>query len=380
MNQDLYLISAILIAGFSLLGWFVNRKIQSISSQDIEEEKTKNIVNQVFGEVSSRVIDQAKSVLETDKEAIYKDNIHKKDVIEKIVTDLQKELKIRQEEIRELERDRNKKFADISRSIAEHKEITRELKTSTESLSRVLSNNQTRGEWGERIIETILTDSGLIEDVHYQKQKSLPGTKVIPDITLLLPNERKVAIDVKFPYQQIQHMAKAETKSAKKEHQKLFEKDLKTKITQIEKRGYIDIEAGTLDYAIMFVPNEMLFSYINQQFPHIVDQAMAKKIILTSPFTFLVVARTVMESYKNFMIENNLRGIIKHIHQFIEEWERFTGEFNKFDESIAKLRDNFDKIKSTRYKRMQLRIRRIQEDEGKSMAKKESAVIAEKNE
>ena len=353
------------VAGLGILVWQIYQKINTLSQsqQEMDEEKAKNLINQVFGEITNKVVAQTKQVLSADKEAIFKDNENKRQVIEKMVDQLKKEIGERQEEIRGLEKDRNKKFGEITMAIEDHRKITEDLKTSTESLSKVLSNNQTRGQWGERIIEDILTSAGLIENTHYERQKSLGKSSVVPDITLLLPNERKVAIDVKFPYAQVQKMAVAETKEAKAMHMKAFVRDVKEKINQIEKRGYIDVEHGTLDYAIMFVPNEMLFSFINQQFPDIVDEAMAKKIMIVSPFTFLIVARTVFESYRNFMIENNLRKIVKHIGQFTDEWDRFTKEFDKFDEVIDKIRGQFDKIRTTRYKQMDLRLRRIEEDQ-----------------
>ena len=358
MNQDIYLISALVIAVGAGVAWYIGHKLQTLKNEGLEEEKTKNIVNQVFGEISQKVIDQARVILTADKEAIYKDNTHKKEAIENLVRDLKKEIDERQGEIRELEKDRNKKFGDISRSLEEHRLITQELKTSTQALGKVLSNNQTRGAWGEKIIEDILANSGLIENIHYQRQTTLDGV-VKPDITLLLPNGRKVAVDVKFPYAQIQALSQTESPSQKQEIMKLFEKDVKDKMLQIEKRGYINIEAGTLDYAIMFVPNEMLFSFINQKFPDLIDDAMRRKIMIVSPFTFLIVARTVMEAYKNFMVENNLRKIIKHIQEFANEWERFTLEFDKFDKTLGSLRQAFDQIHDTRYKKMTTRIGRI---------------------
>lgn len=359
MNPDMYLISALIISGFAITAWYISKKITASQVNQLEEEKTKNIVNQVFGEITQKVLEQTKSVLSADKEAIYKDNLNKKDVIETLVKDLKKEIDLRQIEIRDLEKDRNKKFGEIQKSIEEHREITKELKTSTQSLSKVLSNNQIRGAWGEKIIEEILQSAGLVENVHYQKQKSLGNTAVKPDITLMLPNDRKVAIDVKFPYAQIQNLSQTESATQKQEMLKGFERDVKEKLNQIEKRGYINSEEGTLDYAIMFVPNEMLFSFINQKFPRLVDEAMSRKIMIVSPFTFMIVARTVMEAYKNFMVENNLRKIIKHIQEFSAEWDRFTGEFNKFDETIVKLRQSFDQIHDIRYKRMDLRLKRI---------------------
>lgn len=367
-----------LLVGIGFFLWQIYRKLQLISSHKLEtdEETAKNLINQVFGEVTNKVVAQTKSVLESDKQAIYKDNENKRQAIEKMVTDLKQEIAERQKEIRSLEQDRNKKFGEISTAIDEHRKLTQELKTTTEGLSRVLSNNQTRGQWGERIIEDILTSAGLIEKVHFERQTALGNSNVKPDITLLLPNQRKVAIDVKFPYSEIQKMSLAESKKAKADHLQAFSRDLKDKVNQIEKRGYINVEAGTLDYAIMFVPNEMLFSFINQQFPDIIDEAMAKKVMIVSPFTFLIVARTVMESYRNFMIENNLRKIIGHIHDFTQEWDRFTKEFDKFDDTITKMRTAFDQIHSTRYKRMSMRIRRIEEEsQGNSLKSKDQTLI-----
>lgn len=361
--NDMVIVILLVGAGLGIFLWLIYQKLGKLTAQndELDEEKAKNLVNQVFGEIANKVIVQTKSVLQQDKEAIFKDNENKRQVMEKMVAELKKEIDERQEEIRGLEKDRNKKFGEITTAISEHRKITEELKMSTESLSKVLANNQVRGQWGERIIEDILTSAGLIEEVHYSKQATLGSSTVRPDVTLLLPNGRKVCVDVKFPYSEVQKMALAESKSAKAAHMKTFVQDVKAKLKQIEK--YIDVEHGTLDYAIMFVPNEMLFSYINQQLPDVVDEAMSRKIMMVSPFTFLIVARTVMESYRNFMMENNLRKIVKHISEFIDEWGRFKGEFDKFDDAIGKLRAQYDKIATTRYKQMDLRIRRIEADE-----------------
>jgi DNA recombination protein RmuC len=370
------IIITILILGCAGLVYLLYKQIQVLTSknQQVDEEKAKALVNQIYGEIAGKVIEQTKTVLAADKEAIFKDNQNKQQFIEKAVSDLKKEIEDRQREIRVLEQDRNKKFGEITTAISEHRKITEELKTSTESLAKVLSNNQTRGQWGERIIEDILTSAGLIENIHYSKQLELKSG-VKPDITLLLPNERTVSIDVKFPYSEIQKMALAEGKEAKDGHLKAFVRDLKEKMNQIEKRGYISIEEGTLDYAIMFVPNEMLFSFINQQFPDIVDEAMAKKIMIVSPFTFLIVARTVMESYRNFMMENNLRRIVKQIQEFGEEWLRFKKDFESFDVMIDKLKEQYDKITTTRYKMMNSKLKKIEDYQQGALKKEERPLL-----
>lgn len=362
MSMELIIVLAInLLALGALAFYLISRLKPQNRDEDAERQVMKNLINEVFGEVTNQVTEQSKHVFRSEQELIAKDLQAKHGEIEKVVTELRKELKERQRDIQQLEQDRNKQFTQIATHIREHQKITEKLSEDTTKLRNILSNNQQRGQWGEYILDDILTSAGLVENVHYVKQETFGSNNVKPDVTLLLPNQRKVAIDVKFPYSAVYKMADAEAVKDKQAAKREFVQDVKAKVKQIVDRGYINPEEGTMDYAILFVPNEMLFSFINQQAPEVIDVAMKQKVMIVSPFTFLIVARTVMESYRNFMIENNLRDIIRFIGDFVEEWSRFEDEFGKFDDQLLRMRKAYDKIATTRYNRMRLRINRIEE-------------------
>jgi DNA recombination protein RmuC len=138
-----------------------------------------------------------------------------------------------------------------------------------------------------------------------------------------------------------------------------FKRDLKVKVDKVA--TYISPENDTLDYAIMFVPNEALFSFINQKFPDIIDEALAKKVIICSPFSFLIVARTIMESYRNFMVGKKVKQIIKHIDSFVGEWGKFDDEFVKFGRSIDALQKNYESLTITRKRQMEKKIAKIEQ-------------------
>ncbi len=352
MSTDLLLILVVIVLGFISLGfllfWLLNRRQETTNLEDV--------VNQVFGLSVGKIAQQSKQVLEAEKEAIGVDLENKQKAIEKLVKELKDDVKSRQEEIRALEQDRVKKFGELSSQLEQHRELANELRVSTQQLARVLSNNQQRGEWGERIIEDLLRANGLVEGVHYVRQTMVGESR--PDIMLLLPNKRNVPVDVKFPYSEIQKMSVAETKDARVQHEKQFERDLKAKIDKVA--AYIHPEEETLDYAIMFVPNEMIFSYLNQKFPNLVDEAISKRVIIVSPFTFLIVARTVIESYRNFMMEDKLREVIKHISGFVGEWVKFKDQFAKYGRSIETLQKDYEQISGTRVRQMDKRIEKIE--------------------
>jgi DNA recombination protein RmuC len=365
MQTELIIILVVILAGFVALFWWLK---QNMGGRGAKTEEMEALVNQVFGMASQKIAEQSRQVLAGEKEAIHVDLENKQRSIENLVKTLQEEMAQRQAEIRNLEQDRTKKFSEIVTSLEQHRRLTDELKVSTQQLASVLSNNQTRGAWGERIIEDLMQANGLVEGVHYSKQLQMASTTLRPDITLLLPNDRIVPVDVKFPYSEIQKMANAEGKAEKDVHLKQFVSDLKTKINKVAE--YINPEAQTLDFAIMFVPNEMIFSFINQKFPELVDEAMSKRVIIVSPFTFLVVARTVIESYRNFMMEDKLRDIIQYVSEFVIEWGKFKDEFSKFGRSIDTLKTGYDSLIQTRTKQMERKINKIdQYQQGSLLAK-----------
>jgi DNA recombination protein RmuC len=354
MTGWLILLVLVVIAGFT---WLYFGLRQMLVKQH-DDEDIEGLVNKIFGMSVPKIAAQSKQILSSEKEAIKTDLENKQKSIEKLVTNLQKDLEDRQKEIRGLEQDRVKKFSEITTTLTEHRKLTEDLKTSTQQLAKVLSNNQSRGEWGERIIEDLMQANGLVEGVHYLRQTQLGTSSMRPDITLLLPNKRNVAVDVKFPYQEIQKMSVAETKKSKADHLKQFKTDLKNKIDKVAE--YISPENDTLDYAILFVPNEMVFSFTNQKFPELVDYAMGKRVIIVSPFTFLIVARTVMESYRNFMIGDKLKDVVKYVDDFVGEWSRFKDEFEKFGRSIDTLKIGYEKITTTRTKQMERKLDKIE--------------------
>ena len=75
---------------------------------------------------------------------------------------------------------------------------TKDLTETTSKLREILSSSQKRGQWGERIVEDILNVIGLMEGVNYTKQEVV-DTGERPDFTFILPKEKKLNMDVKFP-------------------------------------------------------------------------------------------------------------------------------------------------------------------------------------
>ena len=76
MSENLFLSIIITLAALGTIYVLLRRELKNLLGAGKREDELKDIVNQVFGEVTQKVATQTKAILESDKEAIYQDNTH----------------------------------------------------------------------------------------------------------------------------------------------------------------------------------------------------------------------------------------------------------------------------------------------------------------
>lgn len=368
INVAYIVVPILIILGFLI--WF-KRDLEKKAEKERKEreQELKNIHNQLISDAIIKLTDIAKKSLSSEKETISTDLKNKKETIEQLVKRIEQDLEKRHKELVETRTESMRYFSDIKRQIQEHQKATKDLEASASKLSRVLSNNQVRGEWGEKILEDILISAGLEKGIHYKTQEAMESG-VRPDVIIMLPEKRTINIDAKFPLASILKMTDAEDKTHLTNLKKQFEADVRAKIREIVKRNYINSEEGTLDFAIMFVPNEVVFTYINKEFPALVEDAFRKKIIIASPFSIYAIARTIMQGYRNFYYEQNLKEVLKHIASFKENFNKFTEEFEKLGRSFNTVYKDYNKIADTRVAKLNKSFKKIEESEKQNKIKK----------
>jgi DNA recombination protein RmuC len=297
------------------------------------------------------------------KEIITDSNKKTKEEIKELVKDLEKRL-------HEVEKERVGEFNSLKTILEEHKILTGELKESTEGLKNVLSNNQLRGRWGEEIADNLLKTIGFVSGEHYVSNTSQETNSNRPDFTVFLPDKKKLNIDVKFPYAAL---IKFEETNDKK-YLNDFAKDVKQKIKEACSRDYINPEENTVDFVILFVPNERIFSYIYDKLGDVWKEALEKKVVIAGPFSFTAILRMVYQSYKNFMYYENLGEIINLIKVFEQEYEKFNQELDTLGGKIKTVTEQYDKVSITRNKKLNRIVDKIK---GES---EEAKLIDEKDE
>lgn len=267
-------------------------------------------------------------------------------LLSQTITSLEKELQNSRKDVGNLK----EQNAAIKEQLMNTAKITEGLQISTEGLKNLLANNRLRGEWGEQVAEDLLMAAGFVEKVNYIKQKSTVEGR--PDFTILLPDGSRLNVDAKFPFDDLITYQEAENETEKKRALSAFNRAVKQKIKEVSTKDYIDPEHQTLDFVLMFIPNEMIFSFVYEKLPDINEYASRQKVVLAGPFGFTAVLRLVLQAHRNFHHEKSLVQILGLISKFQEEYVKFGESMERLGKQIDTAQKTYLEVEGTRNRQL----------------------------
>lgn len=285
----------------------------------------------------------------------------KKELIDQNIETIGKTLSEVQRKIEDIGKTSSEKFTEVATLVKKHEEVTSKLKDTTEHLRQVLASSKKRGEWGERMAEDIIRLTGMIEGINYIKQKTLESSSGRPDYTFLLPNNLKVNMDVKFPLDNYVHYLNSESEHDRKRYKDELLKNTKVMIKQVTNRDYINTSDNTVDYVIVFIPNEQVYSFINEADRTIMDEALKMKVILCSPFTLYAVLAVIRQAVENFNLERTASEILKLLGEFYKQWNTYKDKFKLMGERLDAARKEYDAIVTTRTNMLERQLKKIED-------------------
>ena len=243
-----------------------------------------------------------------------------------------------------------------------------DLKNVTSRLNLTLSSNQKRGNWGEIQVEKILEDSGLVKGQNFETQKPMESGK-IPDVTLNLPEGQILNLDVKFPlnnYMKYLDVIQKRENSIDESDYDLLDKsaselkndflsDVRKRVNEVTKEGYIDPKNNTIDYALLFVPVEGIFQFIVENELEltngkidIYNEAIEKNIIMVPPSLLLVYYSTIKNAVETFSLQDKARDLIDLHKVFLTQWEKYRKQIEGLQTSITSLQNKYDELTNVR--------------------------------
>ncbi|MEX0286655.1 MAG: DNA recombination protein RmuC [Paracoccaceae bacterium] len=209
------------------------------------------------------------------------------------------------------------------------------------SLQDILSNKQRRGMFGEIQLNDIVAKA-LPADA-YAFQATLSNGKRA-DCLIHLPNPPgPIVIDAKFPLEDFEALAAAETKDQAERALKAFGNAVRVHIRAIAERYILDGE--TADGALMFIPSEAIYAELHARLPHVVREGFEARVWIVSPTTCMATLNTMRAILKDARMREQAGAIRKELAALHKDVERLGDRVGNLDRHFSQAQKDIGEIK-----------------------------------
>lgn len=206
------------------------------------------------------------------------------------------------------------------------KELNQKISKEALNLTKALKGeSKTQGNWGELVLERVLEKSGLEKDREYFVQQSFTteeGKRLMPDVVIHLPDNKKIIIDSKVSLTAYEKYVNTENETDKELYLKEHTLSIKRHVEQLSEKRYEDIyKIESPDFVLLFIPIEPAFSAALKRESHLYNNAFDKNIVIVTPSTLLATLKTVDTMWNNEKQKKNAVDIAEQAGALYDKFE-----------------------------------------------------------
>jgi DNA recombination protein RmuC len=116
-----------------------------------------------------------------------------------------------------------------------------------------------------------------------------------------------------------------------------------------------------VDYALMFIPNEQVFCFLQENDNAIMNDSLKDRVILCSPMTLFALLCVMREAVRNFNVEKTAGDILRLLDNFDKQWGLYKDSMDKMGKKIHEAGEEYDKMSTTRTNQLERPLRKIED-------------------
>ena len=241
----------------------------------------------------------------------------------------------------------------VSRLIRDSAEVGRHARDLAGALR---GNNRVQGLWGEMLLSSILEASGLREGHEFKTQVAVEGKR--PDVIVYFPGDRCLVIDSKVSLTSYLDLCNAPADADIAALERAHADSVWRHVMELDlKRYQALVGESTLDFVVMFIPNEPAYIALMRSRPEIWERAMKRGVLIASPTHLVTVLRLAAELWRRESAEQNAKAIAQEAGRMLDKFIDFCADMTKMrnyldratnacDSAMNRLRDGRDSLVS----------------------------------
>lgn len=368
MNVLFFIIGFII--GALLLGIVLKSKNSSLQTQiDLmkeQEVKNEELRNKQFetqiNALKSELQNTTEKLLQQREDSLVKANdVH----LNAVLNPLKNEIEGMKKSMVDNIKTNSENKASLEKAIEGLMKRTQDIGNDANNLAKALKNeSKTQGNWGELILENILEKSGLTEGEHYEKQSAIKdskgnsesheetGSRLIPDIVVHYPDNKDLIIDSKVSLTAFVDYCNAADENEKSIALKRHLISLRNHCKELQKKNYssyIKSPRVSLDYVVMFVPNESAMQLALYEDGTLWREAFENGVFITSEQNLLALLRMIQLAWAQVKQARNQQEIFEAVNKLLDRVGEFVKRYEDLGKKLETLQGSYDDTKKKLY-------------------------------
>ncbi|MDD4891693.1 MAG: DNA recombination protein RmuC [Phycisphaerae bacterium] len=277
----------------------------------------------------------------------------REEAIKGLVSPLEKSLTRLDEQVRQIESERQKAYGGLRDYLTTVTTTQEKLQAETRKLVSALSEPRARGAWGELTLRRVVEVAGMSDHCDFSEQVNVDGDegRLRPDMVIKLPGGRQIVVDAKAPMDAYLTALAAENEEDRKAAMEHHARQIRQHLQQLGNKRYWEALQPTPEMVVLFVPGESFFSAALDCDRTLIEDGATQRVVLASPTTLIALLRAVSYGWQQEAIAQNAQQISdlgKQLYERIATWAaHLVGAQKSLRQTVERFNDAMGSLERT---------------------------------
>ncbi len=240
------------------------------------------------------------------------------------------------------QKETNREMGSVGNELRKLAETHTALQGETAKLANALRSPQIRGRWGEMTLRRTAEMAGMSVHCDFVEQETSGDGRLRPDMIVKLPAGRQIVVDAKAPLDGFLDAMEALTEEAREAALARYSGQVNRHIAGLASKDYWEQFPQAPEFVVLFIPTDSFLAAAAERDPSLLESALAKRIILATPSTFIALLLAVAYGWRQEKLADNAQRVSDLGQELYDRMATLADHLGKIGGALGKAVESYN--------------------------------------